>query len=183
MSVWSYVMGTIEVSVPGRTQPEIEYILKTVLDHLPKVVQDRNDMDVYIQKKSGYNSLTNSDEFLKKSNLLNNGFLKTQSHYLLTVSGSFRNTEFKETLHGFSKWINRLSKRVMVQDVLVRVSGYGNDYIFTNKNDIYGSMCDYDTETLWTNYLMWDFMRDKNGNLLDGKPDNHKQNKKSSKNT
>lgn len=30
MSNWTYIRGTIEVDVPGRTQPEIEYILKTV---------------------------------------------------------------------------------------------------------------------------------------------------------
>lgn len=37
MSMWTYVRGLIELGVPGRTQAEKDYILQTVIDHLPKV--------------------------------------------------------------------------------------------------------------------------------------------------
>ena len=37
MSWWTHIRGPVEVSVPGRTQAEIDYILQTVLDHLPRV--------------------------------------------------------------------------------------------------------------------------------------------------
>lgn len=37
MSSWTYVQGLIELDVPGRTQAEKNYILQTVIDHLPKV--------------------------------------------------------------------------------------------------------------------------------------------------
>ena len=63
MSNWTYVNGTIEVSTLGRTQEEIEYILKTVLRHLPKVTGSEQDMHTYLIKKEGYNSSSSHDEF------------------------------------------------------------------------------------------------------------------------
>ena len=48
MSNWTYVMGQIIVAPMGRTQNEKEYILKTVLDHLPLVTGSEEDMQVYI---------------------------------------------------------------------------------------------------------------------------------------
>lgn len=54
MSMWTYVSGTIQVYVSGRTQPEIEYVLKTVLNHLPKVTGSEEDMRVYINRRYGH---------------------------------------------------------------------------------------------------------------------------------
>lgn len=56
MSSWTYVRGSITVDVPGRTQPEIEYILKTVIDHLPLVTGSEENMFVNIMKCNGSNS-------------------------------------------------------------------------------------------------------------------------------
>ena len=48
MSNWTYVSGTIKVDVMGRTQEEAEYILKTVIRHLPIVTGSETDMKIYI---------------------------------------------------------------------------------------------------------------------------------------
>mgnify|MGYP007038472573 CR=1 FL=1 len=37
MSCWTEIRGTIKVEPFGRTQEEMEFILKTVLNHLPLV--------------------------------------------------------------------------------------------------------------------------------------------------
>lgn len=52
MSCWTYISGIIEVDVPGRTQPEIEHILKTIIDHLPIVTG--SDKREYIINEEGY---------------------------------------------------------------------------------------------------------------------------------
>ena len=125
MSMWTYVSGTIQVHVEGRTQPEIEYVLKTVLEHLPKVTGSEEDMRVYINRRDGYNMSSSHDEFGQQSNLENGfrGGFETQSIYFLTVDGTLRDRTFEETLKEFSKWLTRLSRRIWVCDVLAEVSG------------------------------------------------------------
>lgn len=70
MSYWTYVNGTITVSPMGRTQAEKEYILKTVLNHLPLVTGSERDMNVYIIQKNGSNTCSSCDEFGEVTNNL-----------------------------------------------------------------------------------------------------------------
>lgn len=48
MSNWTYVQGLIELDVPGRTQAEKNYILQTVIDHLPKVTGSEKPINEWI---------------------------------------------------------------------------------------------------------------------------------------
>lgn len=66
MSMWTYIRGIIEVCPFGRTQAEDEYILKTVLSHLPKVTGNKNDMcfDI-IQSKCYCTARRSTVEFRK----------------------------------------------------------------------------------------------------------------------
>lgn len=170
MSSWTYVNGTITVDAIGRTQAEKEYILKTVLDHLPLVTGSEEDMYTYLIQANGYICTTNTDEFGQFSNLLTDdygthsqkrGHLKTQDRYFIVVDGSFRDRQFDTTFAEFNKWLCRLSKRVIVRDVLVKLSGFGKEYLFTNKNDVYGEMFEETTwsnpggEPAWCEYLVW----------------------------
>lgn len=173
MSMWTYVSGTIQVHVEGRTQPEIEYVLKTVLEHLPKVTGSEEDMRVYINRRDGYNMSSSHDEFGQQSNLENGfrGGFETQSIYFLTVDGTLRDRTFEETLKEFSKWLTRLSRRIWVCDVLAEVSGDSQTYLFTNHNDCYSDLCDVDDELgSWTDYLYWKPDTDNKGYPLAGKP-------------
>lgn len=54
MSCWSYITGWVQVQPMGRTQEEKDYILKTVLNHLPVVQGSEEDMYVHIIKAGGY---------------------------------------------------------------------------------------------------------------------------------
>lgn len=179
MSSWTYVNGTIEVHPMGRTQAEKRYILETVLDHLPYVTGSERDMNVYIIQKNGYNSSSSHTEFGVYGGYLGwskkNLSLETQDEYILVVNGAFRDREFEQTYREFQKWLCRLAKRVVVEDVLVEVKGWKRSTLIRNPemnkkpwDTVYGQMFedpswfrdkkdkDEFKEPNWCEYLMWD---------------------------
>lgn len=138
LSSWTYITGTITVSPIGRTQAEKRYILDTVLAHLPIVSGSEKDMDVYVIQKNGYNGSSSCDEFGERTNNLvdwygnrtrSRGMLRTQDEYILVVDAALRDREFDETYREFIKWLVRLGKRVMIDNVLVQISGYDKSTI------------------------------------------------------
>ena len=174
MSYWTYVHGTVTVQPLGRTQAEKRYILDTVLSHLPKITGSEKDMNVYVIQKNGYNSSSSHDEFGQWSNLGNGKYehsFETQDEYILVVDGSLRDRVFEETYREFMKWLCRLAKRVMVEDVLVEVKGYDKSTVIRNTEiqrkkyswcKVFDGMfedpswCNKDGEPNWCEYLLWD---------------------------
>lgn len=150
MSSWTYVQGLIELDVPGRTQAEKNYILQTVIDHLPKVTGSEKPMNIYTIQTAGYDSLQNFDEFYNRVE-----DFRTQSRYFLVLDGSLRDRHYKDAFKELNKFLNRLGKRLMVDSVYVRLYNYEHSHIFTNKNDCYGKM--FENDDPWYNYLMWEF--------------------------
>ena len=150
MSMWTHVRGLIELDVTGRTQAEKDYILQTVIDHLPKVTGSEGNMDIHTVRAYGHNMWSNCDEF----NNLSWDF-KTQSRYFLVLDGDLRDRYYKDTFKELNNFLNRLGKRLMVDSVYVRLYNYERSYIFTNKNDCYGKM--FENDNPWYNYLMWKF--------------------------
>ena len=173
MSSWTYINGSITVSPIGRTQAEKRYILETVLNHLPLVTGSEGDMDVYIIQKNGTNCSSSCDEYGQMSNNLideygchnKNGWLEVQKEYILAVNGSLRDRHFDETFREFMKWLCRLSKRVWVKDVLVRINGYNKQYVinesdnfdspYSNMQEEYSWSKESDGEPNWCEHLMW----------------------------
>ena len=167
MSFWTYISGTIGVSPMGRTQPEKRYILDTVLSHLPLVTGSEGNLQTYVIQKNGHNQSCSHDEFGQWSNL-GNGYnynsghpvFELQDNYIIVVDASLRDRHFNETLKEFNNWLCRLSKRVMVDDVLVRIDGYDKHLILQNTDDVYGQMFEEpswggSTEPTWSEYLMY----------------------------
>lgn len=150
MSSWTYVQGLIELDVPGRTQAEKNYILQTVIDHLPKVTGSERSMNIYTIQTAGHDSWQNFDEFYNRVE-----DFRTQSRYFLVLDGNLRDRHYKDTFKELNKFLNRLGKRLMVDSVYVRLYNYEHSHIFTNKNNCYGNM--FDSEDPWYNYLMWEF--------------------------
>lgn len=184
MSDWTYINGTITVEPLGRTQAEKRYILETVLNHLPRVTGSEGDMDVYIIQKNGWNSSSSHDEFGERTNNLvdiygyksfDRGRMMVQYEYILVVNAALRDREFDQTYREFVKWLVRLCKRVMCEDVLVEIKGYDKSTVIKdrniqNKNYSYKSVfdglfedpswCEGIEEPNWTEYLMWDRAKD-----------------------
>lgn len=141
MSNWSYIQGTITASPIGRTQAQKRYILDTVLAHLPIVSGSERDMNVYVIQKNGHNSSCSCDEFGERTNNLTDwygdrtrsrGMLYTQDEYILVVDAALRDREFDQTYREFIKWLVRLGKRVGIDDILVKISGYNKSTIIKN---------------------------------------------------
>lgn len=153
MSMWTYVRGLIELDVPGRTQAEKDYILQTVIDHLPKVTGSEGAMDIHIVRAYGHNSWQNFDEFYNRVE-----DFKTQSRYFLVLDGNLRDRCYEDTFKELNKFLNRLAKRLIVDSAYVRLNDIGinyNSYTFTNINNCYGNM--FDSDNPWYSYLMWEF--------------------------
>lgn len=130
MSQWTHIFGIIKVEPLGRTQAEKTYLLQTVLEHLPVVSGSEEDLEVIINQEHGYDSSSSVDELGYRTNNLRNrhgkrsredGFLRTQDSYLLTLSGHFRDRSFEMTYRSFINWLCRLSKRVIVGKIIVEV--------------------------------------------------------------
>ena len=150
MSSWTYVQGLIELDVPGRTQAEKNYILQTVIDHLPKVTGSEKSMNIYTIQTAGHDSWQNFDEFYNRVE-----DFRTQSRYFLVLDGNLRDRYYKDTFKELNNFLNRLGKRLMVDSVYVRLYNYEHSHIFTNKNDCYCKM--FENDNPWYNYLMWKF--------------------------
>lgn len=171
MSCWTYIRGTIEVSPMGRTQPELRYILETVLSHLPRVTGSEGDMSVHIVQRSGHNGSCNCDEFGMFTNNLvdkygykseHNGWLETQDEFILVVDGALRDRVYEETFREFMTWLCRLAKRVSVNDVLVKIDcPYYKSFVIQDDSK-FGKMFELPSwankkhEPTWCEYLMWE---------------------------
>ena len=162
MSWWTYVNGLIMVEPAGCTQPEKRYVLETVLAHLPKVTGSEEDMTVHIIQKEGYSGSANFNEFFET--VYREDF-KTQDCYYLILEGQFRDRMYEQTFRELNKFLNRLAKRVYVDDILIRLTGWDKQIVISN-SDPYQDLYDYSAdsnkdEPAWWEYLLWD--RDPSG--------------------
>ena len=131
MSAWTHITGIIRVCPMGRTNPEMRYILETVLAHLPNVTGSEEDMSVTIVPIPGHDSSSNRDEYGQRSNKLvdrygchsNRGWMEVQTQYDLVLQANLRDRVVDETVREFTHWLTRLAKRVMVHQVFVRIYG------------------------------------------------------------
>lgn len=184
MSSWTYITGTITVSPIGRTQAEKRYILDTVLAHLPIVSGSERDMNVYVIQKNGHNNSCSCDEFGERTNNLVDrygqksrvrGWLCTQDEYILVVDAALRDREFDQTYREFMKWLVRLGKRVMIDNILVKIGGYDKstiikDYRVQNEKYSYQntffnlfegtSWARDDGEVNWCEYMLYPRAKD-----------------------
>ena len=175
MSSWTYVDGIINVRVPGRTQHEMNYIINTILDHLPLVTGSEEDMYTHIIQHDGYNTSSSDDEYqcvtdhLKDwyGNNTRDGMLRTNDVYTIHIHGHFRDRLFDQTFREFMKWLCRLCKRLDTDLILVNIRGYDKQYTINipdTWNTPYRKMYEYpswardndDYTPAWWEHLMWD---------------------------
>lgn len=166
MSYWTYVRGFIEVTPMGRTQAEVRYILDTVLSHLPLVTGSERDMSVHVIQKNGRNESSSHNEF---GQWIPREWHEMQRNYLLIVEGNLRDRLLEQTKREFLKWLCRLAKRVFVEDILVRISGFDGSVVIDDEKPFYEMFEDpswivhekgKEDSVNWCEYLMWDRAKD-----------------------
>lgn len=123
MSWWTHINGLILVQPAGRTQPEKRYVLETVLDHLPKVSGSERNMKIHIVQKAGYSGSANFNEFFET--VRQGDFIEIQDSYYLILEGEFRDRMYEQTFRELNKFLNRLAKRVYIDDILIKLTGWG----------------------------------------------------------
>ena len=199
MSEWFYINGVITVYPLGRTQAEKRYILETVIEHLPVVSGSEGDMDIHIIQRKDTNVSSTCDEFGQRTENLKDDSgrkykgrikysrMRYQQIYHLLLDGALRDVYFEEGFKMFNKWLNRLAKRVFIDDILVKVKGYTKDK-FNEKTYLFDRYKPYHTmeelprwaqlyhskgkekelhyEPNWCEYLMWDKSDVSNSPLL-----------------
>ena len=187
MSYWTYVRGVIQVDGVGRTQPEIEYILKTVLDHLPLVTGSERNMHVYLNREVGYNESHSHNEFGEFLHYESFGLDvaydderkdRMQTKYLITIEGDFRDRYYEQTYKEFMHWLTVLAKRTLIDTCLVSLIGYTEDGEYKktvinpiNLHDLFEWPSWSSGKPAWWEYLRWEEPHDSEGNRYSGKPD------------
>jgi hypothetical protein len=155
MSSWTHVLGILKVEpIPCRTQAEGTFILDSILHHLPKVCGSESGMSTSFRPCNGYNLSSSHDELGDRTNNSNGHYnnFEVNTMYLLTIEGDFRDTTFSEQIRQTQKWLDRISKRILVCDVSIHLySDYGEVYNWNtdmedNFDDSY--ICNY-MNTLW----------------------------------
>ena len=153
---------------------------------MPIVSGSEKDMDVYVIQKNGHSGSSSCDEFGEITNNLvdwhgnrtrSRGMLRVQDEYILVVDAALRDREFDETYREFIKWLVRLGKRVMIDNVLVQISGYDKstiikDYCVQNEKYSYQnvffnlfestSWVRDDGEVNWCEYMLYPRAKDSN---------------------
>lgn len=136
MSRWTYIDGQIEVEPVGKTQAQKRYVLDAALSHLPIVSGSERDIETHIVPLDCYSNSTGEDEFgndLFYQSDNKNIDKKTNSYeaYAVVLMGRLRDRLFDDTKKELSKWLCRLSKRVVVSNILVRLrDDVGRELIF-----------------------------------------------------
>lgn len=132
MSYWSYVHGLIEVIPIGQTQAEKRYVLDTVLAHLPVIYGSEGPMQITVVEKEGHDISSWTDELgnIRTDQMQWYHTNEVQSAYLLVLSGDLRDRESIED--EFRSWLDILSGRIYVRNVLVAVTGHNGGVIISD---------------------------------------------------
>jgi len=165
MSMWTYITGCIRVYCGAKTDEESEYILKTVLNHLPKITGSNGNANIQVVNTGTVTGVVNCDEFFVPKIYVKKGYgehycYDEHMEYNIVISGNLRDRVQKETVKETYKFITRLSKRVSVCDgcVMIRESCYkdeDNPTIIDCKR--FENMYEY--EDNWCNYLRWGYYK------------------------
>ena len=169
MSAWTYITGAITVFPLGYTNPQKRYVVDTVLEHLPRVTGSEGNMRVHVVRQHGHDGSSSHNEFDEpvQRDADSDGWMRTQSSYILVVEAALRDRFFQDTFMEFNKWLNRLAKRLDVSDIIVRIDGYDaknyqkKSFVISDPTP-YAKMAEDPSwmnesgEPCWAEYLMWD---------------------------
>ena len=145
MSAWTYVMGAVRVGTPAHSTEQAEYIVKTVLNHLPEVTGSERNMRVIVVSSSNSCITQDWDEFGHGTKAVKRDGFRITSDYLLTVEGQLRDRNIEETYREIIRWLCRLAKRLSVEEICLKIKG--NRTLLITDATPFEKM--YETESNW----------------------------------
>lgn len=131
MSFWTHVFGTVKVEPLGYSEHAREFVLRTVLDHLPPVIGSEGDMRVDVVPDDDKTFWSSSDEF-GQSRRPGPGRRRMAGQsvaYFLVLHGNLRDRMFPQTKQDLDAWLGTLARRVRVREIMVRVTSDMGDCV------------------------------------------------------
>lgn len=173
MSTYFRINGVVTVKPKGRTQAEKQYVLETVLQHLPLVTGIDTKMNVHIVPcYSGGKSDFNLDEFGKATDniypwkerafvAVGDAYNLVQSEkpifdsYTLVLDAALWFIDYDKGCREFQKWLCRLAKRVLVNTVVVALfaDDSAQSMVLSEYDNVYVDM--FEDEQNWCDFLLW----------------------------
>lgn len=123
--MWTSIRGMVEILPPHMEDDnEAEFILKTVLEHLPTIGECGTCAELHLVKKKDSSGSCSHNRFgvdMRYAPVKRLGFKedtdydmrvwKTSHRYFVIISGDFRGTNAEEIFRQTIKFLNRLCKR------------------------------------------------------------------------
>lgn len=151
MSRWTDVIGAVRVSAYEETTEACEYVIKNCLNHLPKIDGSERPVSFWVTSEPAHSTFCNCDEFYQHSNLGTgwDSSFDVQTNFIITLSGSLRDRVFETTYKDVIKWLNRLSKRLQIRYLCIRVSEEDHTAVITSSE----WRENFEYETSWSKKL------------------------------
>ena len=141
MSYWTHVFGTIKVEPLGYSDHAREFVLKTLLDHMPEVSGSEGPMRIEVAKSQYQTLFSTSDEFGQEAKGRRSFFGQTAA-FFITVYGNLRDRMFDQTKGEFDTWLEELARRTRVREIMVRVtSDCGDEQNYLDAAPYYDMFC------------------------------------------
>ena len=157
MSLWTHVFGIIEVSSYEDSPARSRCAVEVVLEHQPKVTGSEGNMNVSLLATPGSYDWSSCNEF---GEWRDRG-IKIPNQYSIILSGDLRDRIFEQTKRELTKWLVRLSKRLWVRKILVRLDGECGESLVFNDARPFSDMneidMDVDGEIPWLSHLFGDY--------------------------
>lgn len=111
MSNWTGIYGILDVDLRGHTENERDLILQETVENLPKISGSNGECNILVSKKATY---------------------ENRNSYFLIVSGKMCDRILKETRKETEAFLEELSKKLWVNNVLISVTDWKKERIYKN---------------------------------------------------
>ena len=111
MSNWTGIYGVLDVDLRGYAESERDLVIQEIIEGLPKISGSNGECYICINKKATY---------------------KNCNSYFLIMSGKMRDKILKETRKETEMFLEELSKKLWVNNVLISVTDWKKERIYKN---------------------------------------------------
>lgn len=111
MSNWTGIYGVLDVDLRGYAESERDSAIQEIIEDLPKISGSNGECYICINKKASY---------------------ENRDSYFLIITGRMRDKILKETRKETEAFLEELSKKLWVNNVLISVTDWKKERIYKN---------------------------------------------------